>query len=169
MKRLSTALFFGAMLAGCVADPQRNIVSGMSETEVTSRFGKPVAAGRLASGEEYRDYSRQPFGFTISRVTLTPDGRVRDARNLLTEENFKNLRDGMTPEEVVAVVGPSAPSERRAYAGGTKSWMYRYRDYEVIKLLNVIFDANDRVIAHYTEWDETVYSKGDGKKGSGGK
>jgi hypothetical protein len=169
MKALWSVLLLGAALAGCASDPQRNIAAGMSESEVGSRFGKPVASGRLASGEEYWDYSRQPFGYTISRVTFTPDGRVRDVRNLLTEDNFKNLRNGMTPDEVVAVVGPSAPSERRIYGGGTRSWTYRYYDLGVTKLLNVIFDGNDRVLHHYTEWDPSVYSKGDGSRSKGGK
>jgi hypothetical protein len=119
-----------------------------------------VAEGRLPDGEAYRDYSTQPFGFTIQRETYGPDGRVRDVRNLLTEANFKNLHEGMTPQEVIAVVGPSPASEQRSYAGGTKSWSYRYRDYQVVKLLHVIFGADDRVQAFYTEWDPNVYSKG---------
>jgi outer membrane protein assembly factor BamE (lipoprotein component of BamABCDE complex) len=169
MKRLLTVTGILAALAGCAADPQRNISAGMSESEVSSQLGKPVAIGRLPSGEEYWDYSRQPFGYTISRVTFTADGRVREVRNLLTEDNFKNLRVGMTPDEVAAVVGPSAPSERRVYAGGTKSWVYRYYDLGVTKLLNVIFGADNRVLTHYTEWDPSVYSRGDGSRSKGGK
>lgn len=169
MKRLLALAGILAALAGCASDPQRNIAPGMSAAEVGSRFGKPVEVGRLPTGEEYWDYSRQPFGYTISRVTFAPDGRVRDVRNLLTEENFKNLHAGMTPQEVVAVVGPSAPSEQRVYAGGTKSWTYRYYDYGVTKLLQVIFDANDRVAHHYTEWDPSVYSKGGSSRDSRGK
>lgn len=119
-----------------------------------------VAEGRLPGGGAYRDYSTQPFGFVIERETYGPEGKVREVRNLLTEDNFKNLHNGMTPPEVVAVVGPSAASERRSYAGGTKSWSYRYKDIGVIKLLHVIYGADDRVQAFYTEWDPDVYSKG---------
>lgn len=169
LRALLAAAATGAALAGCAADPQRNIAAGMSESEVGSRFGEPAGAGRLASGEQYRDYSRQPFGYTISRVTFTAEGRVREVRNLLTEDNFKNVHAGMTADEVVAVVGPSAPSERRVYGGGTRSWTYRYYDLGVTKLLNVIFDSNDRVLHHYTEWDPSVYSKGGSGKDSRGK
>lgn len=166
MKLLAACLALVA-LAGCAADP-RNIAPGTSERDVDAAFGKPVAAGRLPGGEEYRDYSRQPFGYTISRVTFSQDGRVRDVHNLLTEDNFKNLRIGMTPDEVRAVVGPSPASEQRAYGGGTKSWSYRYRDIQVIKLLHVIYGANDRVQYWYTEWDPRVYSKGDSSRDSRG-
>ena len=151
-----------ALLAGCASDP-RYIASGMSSAEVGSRFGKPVATGRLPGGEEYWDYTTQPFGYRNERVTFTSEGRVREVRNLLTEETIRGLHAGMTPGEVLILVGPSAASEQRAYAGGTKSWSYRYDDLGVKKLLHVVFDAGDRVVYHYTEWDPNVYSKGDGK------
>jgi hypothetical protein len=169
MKLVYSALLLAA-LAGCAASPQRNISPGMTGDEVGAALGKPAATGRLPTGEEYRDYSRQPFGYSIDRVTFTADGRVREVHNLLTEGNFKNLRAGMTPDEVLAVVGPSPVSEQRAYAGGTKSWSYRYRDIEVIKLLHVIFGPDGRLQHYYTEWDPNVYSKGGSSKdGSGGR
>lgn len=164
--RLGSPLFvalFVALLAGCATDP-RFIASGMSSAEVGSRFGKPVATGRLPSGEEYWDYTTQPFGYRNERVVFSPEGRVREVHNLLTEENIKGLHAGMSGNEVAVLVGPSAPSERRSYAGGTKSWSYRYDDLGVKKLLHVIFDAGDRLVYHYTEWDPNVYSKGDGKR-----
>jgi hypothetical protein len=146
------SLLIVALLAGCAGGRQL------------------VAEGRLPDGETYRDYSTQPFGFAIERETYGPDGAVRDRRNLLSEDNFKNLHPGMTPEEVVAVVGPSPQSEQRSYAGGTKSWSYRYRDVGVIKLLHVIYGADDRLQSWYTEWDPRVYSKGgNGRDGHGGR
>jgi outer membrane protein assembly factor BamE (lipoprotein component of BamABCDE complex) len=168
MKRIWLLLFACAALAGCAAQQPRNLSAGMTTDEVSARAGKPAGTGRLPSGEEYWDYSQQPFGYRIDRVTFTPEGRVRDVRNLLTEENFKSLQAGMTPEQVVAILGPSPASEQRAYAGGTKSWTYRYRDIEVIKLLHVIFGPDDRVQTHYSEWDPRVYSKGgSGRDGNG--
>lgn len=150
-----------ALLAGCASDPRYSVSPGMTGTEVSSRVGKPVATGRLPSGEEYWDYSTQPFGYRIERVTFAPDGRVQEVRNLLTEENFKRLQQGMSAADVARLIGPSAPSEHRAYGGGTKSWSYRYDDVGVKKLLHVVFDDHDRVLYHYTEWDPSVYSKGD--------
>jgi hypothetical protein len=162
------ALAIVLALAGCASSP-RNIAPGMSQNEVDSRFGKPVAEGRLAAGELYRDYSLQPFGFTISRVTFTPDGRVHEVHNLLTEDNFKNLQVGMTPDQVASIVGPSPTAAQRAYAGGTKSWSYRYRDLEVIKLLHVIYGPDNRLQYWYTEWDPDVYSRDGRSRDSHGK
>ena len=71
----STALILCAALCGCAAEPPF--------------AGKPVKEGRLASGDAYRDYSRQPHGYF--RVTLAPDGRVAGVQDLHTEQNFRNL------------------------------------------------------------------------------
>lgn len=151
MKPLHSALIF-ATLAGCAAGGPRL-----------------VDEGRLPDGKTYRDYSTQPFGFTIERETYGADGALRDRRNLLTGDNFKNLHPGMTPDEVMAVVGPSPQSEQRSYAGGTKSWSYRYRDVGVIKLLHVIYGPDNRLQDWYTEWDPRVYSKGGNSSDSHGK
>lgn len=160
------SLFLVVLLAGCASDPRYSISPGMATSDVSARAGKPVATGRLPGGEEYWDYSTQPFGYRIDRVTFTSDGHVREVRNLLTEENLKHLQKGMTPEQVAGVVGPSAPSERSSYAGGTKSWSYRYDDGGVKKLLHVVFDSQDRLEYHYTEWDPSVYSRGGNSKDS---
>lgn len=150
MKPLHSLLVM-AMLAGCGSGRQL------------------VAEGRLPGGEAYRDYSTQPFGFRIERETYGPDGGLREVHNLLTEDNFKNLRAGMTPDQVVSLVGPSPASEQRVYGGGTKSWSYRYRDVAVIKLLHVVFAEDDRLKYWYTEWDPRVYSKDDRGRDNRGK
>jgi len=157
-------LLLYASLAGCATyDVSHLVTPGMAKGEVSALAGKPIAEGRLADSEAYWDYTRQPYGYTIYRVTFGPDERVREVRNLLTPENIRKLQAGMTQAEVSALVGAS--SEQQAYANGTRSWSYRYQDYGVIKLLHVIFDSADRVLWYYSEWDPRVYSK---KGGSGG-
>jgi hypothetical protein len=150
-----------AGLAGCATyDVSRVVTQGMAKGEVSALVGKPIAEGRLADGELYWDYTRQPYGYYIYRVTFGPDERVREVRNLLTTQNIGRLQAGMTPGEVAATVGVSPDHE--AYANGTHSWSYRYDDAGVIKLLHVIFDSGDRVQWYYSEWDPRVYSKKDG-------
>ena len=162
MKFLSLALC--TTLAGCAAyDVSRMVTPGMAQGEVDALAGKPIAEGRLADNKAYWDYTRQPYGYAIYRVTFGPDERVREVRNLLTPENIRKLQAGMTQAEVSGVVGPSA--DEQAYANGTRSWSYRYQDYGVVKLLHVIFDSGDRVLWYYSEWDPRVYSKKGGGSG----
>jgi len=129
----------------------------MTSSEVAARVGKPTTAGTLADGARYWDYSRQP-AYT-ERVVFGADDRVRELRNLLTASNFENLRAGMTPDEVVATVGPAFIFNQ--YANGTTVWTYRYKDIGVYKLLHVTFDASGRLLRYETQWDPNVYSKRD--------
>jgi outer membrane protein assembly factor BamE (lipoprotein component of BamABCDE complex) len=148
-------------------DVERTVAPGMPASDVSARLGKPIAEGRLSGNEAYWDYTREPNGYY--RVIFGPDERVREVRNLHTEENFRNLKPGMTPAEVAALIGVPPDYLKRAFGNGTKSWTYRYRDAGVAKLLHVIFDADDRLLWYYWEWDPSVYSKGGSKGESGGR
>jgi len=159
MSRALAALCITA-LAGCATDVHRAVSPGMASTEVGARIGKPTAIGKQADGTTYWDFSRQPY--YTERVTFGADDRVRDARNLLTEDNFKNLRAGMTLDEVLAVVGPAYL--RNEYANRTTVWTYRYQDVGIWKLLHVTMGGDGRMVRYETEWDPNIYSKKDGGK-----
>jgi hypothetical protein len=73
------------------------------------------------------------------------------------QEVLKRVHDGMTHAEVQEAVGPSYG--RAAYANGTSSWTYKYKDANISKLLHVIFGPDGRVARIETEWDPDVYSK----------
>ena len=129
----------------------------MTSAEVSARAGAPTITGRLPNGEAYWDYSRQPY--YTDRVTYGADERVREVRNLLAEDNFRALRPGMTPDEVVATIGPSYIWNR--YGNGTTVWTYRFHDIGIAKLLHVVFDPQGRMERYAVEWDPNVYSKKD--------
>jgi hypothetical protein len=154
------AVLCSALLFGCAADVHRAVAPGMASTEVGSRVGKPTAIGKLADGSVYWDYSRQPY--YTDRVTFGPDDRVREVRNLLTEENYQNLRPGITLDQVVATLGPSYIGNM--YANGTTVWTYRYQDVGIWKLLHVTMDPSGRMLRYEIEWDPNIYSKKDGGK-----
>ena len=167
MSATTSAIVLAATLAlgACAVDRVPQLAApGMAASEVAARIGKPIAQGQLAGGESYWDYSVQPMGYYNYRVTFGADERVRDVRNLLTQQNIARLEPGMTRAQVAEIVGPSLHPDR--YANGTTSWSYRYDDVGVIKLLHVIFDPNDRVQWTYSEWDPRIYSKkGGGRSG----
>jgi outer membrane protein assembly factor BamE (lipoprotein component of BamABCDE complex) len=161
----TSLLLVCAALAACATLDLQRLAPGTPESEVAARLGKPVAEGRLASGEDYWDYTLQPYGYANYRVTFGPDHRVREVRNLLTPENFRNLREGMSRAEVAALLGLTP--DVQSYGNRTTSWSYRYDDLGVIKLMHVIFEPGDRVQMFYSEWDPRIYSKdGRGKSGS---
>ncbi|MBV9361125.1 MAG: hypothetical protein JO292_07010, partial [Betaproteobacteria bacterium] len=153
MKPAALALIV-ATLAGCAStgDVYRDVTPGMASNEVVAHAGKPTTVGKLVDGGAYWDYSRQPY--YTSRVSFGADDRVRDVRNLLTEQNFENLQPGMTLQEVVGVVGPAFIVNR--YGNGTTVWTYRYYD-GVYKLLHATFDDSGHLLRYQTEWNPDVY------------
>ena len=163
MTSRSIAFAVALVLGGCAVDRLPALVEpGASATDVQARMGKPIEQGVLPNGETYWDYTLQPMGYHNYRLSFAPDQRVQAVRDLLTEENMTRLAPGMSRAQVLDIVGPSRRPQQ--YADGTTSLSWRYEDYGVIKLLHVIFDASDRVLWSYTEWDPSVYSK----KGGGG-
>jgi outer membrane protein assembly factor BamE (lipoprotein component of BamABCDE complex) len=149
------------LLAGCATvDVHRVVAPGMASAEVAAAAGEPSAVGKLADGNAYWDYSRQPY--YTDRVTFGPDERVVEVRNILTEQNFESLQAGMTLEQVVATVGPAYVYNK--YANGTTVWTYRYQDVGIYKLLHVAMGPDGRMVRYDTEWNPDVYSK----KGRGG-
>src|SRR5919198_2967983 len=146
------------IIAACAADRLPSLVTpGASATDVEARMGKPIAQGLLPNGERYWDYTLQPLGYHNYRVTFAPDEHVQAVQDLLTNDNIARLAPGMSRPQVLDIVGPSRYAEQ--YANGTTSLTWRYMDYGVIKLLHVIFDASDRVLWSYSEWDPRIYSK----------
>jgi hypothetical protein len=79
------------------------------------------------------------------------------ARPLRDQEAVKRVNPGMTAGEVQAAIGPSY--RLAAYADGTSSWTYKYKDANIAKLLHVIYGPDGRVRRTETEWDPDVYSK----------
>jgi hypothetical protein len=108
----------------------------------------------------YWDYTRDPYGYY--RVTFGPDERVREVRDLHTEQNFRRIQPGMTAAQVVDIAGVPSPYLKEGYGNGTRSWTYRYDDASISKLLHVIFDPSEHVLWSYSEWDPNIYSKKSG-------
>ena len=158
----ATAVAAAALLCGCasIGDVHQQVTTGMASGEVTARAGKPTIVGKLADGGAYWDYSRQPY--YTSRVSFGPDDRVREVRNILTEDNFEKLQPGMTLQEVVAIVGPAFIVNK--YGNDTTVWTYRYYD-GVYKLLHTTFDKSGRLLRYQIEWNPDIYSKGGNRKG----
>ena len=77
---------------------------------------------------------------------------------LLHGQVEEKLHAGMTAAEVEQALGVRS-YRKAAYANGTSSWTYKYRDYNVAKLLHVTFGPDGRVLRTESEWDPDVYSK----------
>ena len=101
MRPALAALAVASLLSACAAPP----TVGSRESDVRAYYGTPVGERAAPDGGKILDYSRAPLGHENYRVTLGKDGTVRSVRNLLTEENFVNVKAGMTKAEVQETLG----------------------------------------------------------------
>ena len=90
--------------------------------------------------------------FVLLAVTACAAGPRRD------QEVLKLVHEGMTRAEVEQAVGIHS-YRQAAYANGTSSWTYKYKDANISKLLHLTFGSDGRVQRIETEWDPDVYSK----------
>jgi outer membrane protein assembly factor BamE (lipoprotein component of BamABCDE complex) len=144
------------VVAGCAARIDSTVRPGMSQADVTRVGGKPFSEGRLPSGESYWDYTLQPSGYYTFRVRFGPDGTVRDVRNLMTQQNFVNLKPGMTEAEVVGVLGPARMRER--YWLGTYSISYRFMEAATFMMMTAEFTPDGHLTTFHWQPDQAIYS-----------
>jgi hypothetical protein len=120
---------FTALLFGCAGNPFAgyDIPRGTSRDAVIARMGQPSRVVRLPSGERLQ-YSLQPVGQYAWIVDLDATGKVVQAGQVLTADNFYRIEPGKwTREDVEREFG------RPAWIDRVSSWSgpimtYRWRD-----------------------------------------
>jgi len=111
-------------LTGCAAPYA--FAPGTPRDAVLQQAGAPTRVVRTPQGERLQ-YSYQPFGFEAWMVDLDPTGRVIDAYQALTEQNFNRIQPGWTGQDVEREFGPPGHVDRVSSWRGPV-WTYRWRD-----------------------------------------
>ena len=126
--RVASALLAAGALAGlaaCTGYAPRHLPAGATLAEVTAQLGPATGRYPGPGGSELLEFARGPYGKHTYRVSMDANGRVTSWEQVLTEERFNLVRDGMPVDQVLALVG--RPSERRSggWQGG-EVWSWRY-------------------------------------------
>jgi hypothetical protein len=120
-----------ALLFGCAGNPFNgyDIAAGTPREAVLTRMGQPSRVVRLPAGERLQ-YSLQPVGQYAWMVDLDANGKVLQARQVLTANDFNRIEAGKwTREDVEREFG------RPAWVDAVASWngpimTYRWRDLQ---------------------------------------
>lgn len=123
MKPVIGVLLVAALLSGCAA----NIRSDATPGEVTAALGSPKDVFTLKDGSSSWEYPTSPLGLTTTLVRFDAKGNMMYVSQVLTDENFHRIQNGMNEEAVRATIGPpwrKMPFERQQQT----SWDYLYRD-----------------------------------------
>ena len=137
-------------LVGC--DPQRiaELEEGVAtETDVSKRFGEPLAVWDGAGGARVLEYSRQPEGHKNYMITIGPDGKMTALRQVLAPHIFAKIEPGMPMETVRRMLGK--PMKMTPYEL-KNVWHYDWRYMDGpngsdAKIFTVVFNSDLKVLS----------------------
>lgn len=114
-----------AFLAGCQTYGPSERFIGLSREEVITQMGKPYPAPPNLSQAQRLDFPRGPFGKHTYSLQFDADGKVISYKQLLTEENFRQITPGMDVSEVIERIGMSRDTFKIGRGRGYV-WNFRY-------------------------------------------
>jgi len=131
-------LSLSILAAGCASF--QSITPGAPASEVSALVGAPTSVWTNPDGSEVWEYPQGPLGTKTYMVTLGPDHRVRDVRQVLEESTISKLRVGMSRDQVRRMIGKPRDV---AFSDRTDEeiWSWVYREWGARKMeLDVRFD-----------------------------
>lgn len=152
MRSLSASLMLAAaVVAGCSiagGPPWASygpgpLKAGDTEAAVLTRMGLPSARVALAEGQRLV-YSRGPFGRHTWLVDIGPDSRARSITQTLTPERFAAVKPGMSSQELLNWLGPTAEMRRLAIED-RRLWFWRFETNDCVWFA-VTLDREGRVL-----------------------
>ena len=134
-----------ATLAGCANFTE--VAPGSMLTDVEASFGRHNHECPLPDGGKRVIWATQPHGQYAWATNVSPTGQIDKIVPILTDEYFKKLHVGMTPDELLCTYGPPALIEPTGLGEMRRTvWSYRYRQSGVWNsLMHVYINDNDQV------------------------
>lgn len=97
-----------------------------------------------ADGSLQLAYPRGPSGNHTYMVRIGPDGKLQSIRNVLEPDSFARIRQGMTKDQVLRILGPSEPSRTVYFKARDElvwDWLYQISLGGDAAHFLVLFDA----------------------------
>jgi hypothetical protein len=124
VRRAACLLLPVALLAACATLSTALVKPGQSEAEMVAVMGQPTGRYALAGGVQRVEYAKGPYGKVTYMVELDGDGRVKSVEQVLSPQNFAKVRNGMSSQELLQLLG--RPSDRARERGDRETWSWRY-------------------------------------------
>ena len=134
------------LLPGCDSVKLEKLKPGVT-TMVQAReiMGSPTMEWLDSDGSATWEYPRTPAGVVNYMIDFGPDKILRQVRQVLTEENFAKVREGMTREQIRRLLGQPAQEQyfqlKKEYVWDWKTKSENSYDY----FFDVYFDEAGRV------------------------
>lgn len=141
------------LLQGCDSVKLEKLKPGVT-TMVQAReiMGSPTMEWLDSDGSATWEYPRTPAGVVNYMIDFGPDKVLREVRQVLTEENFARVKEGMPREQIRRLLGQPASEQyfslKREYVWVWKTKSENSYDY----FFDVYFDERGHVTrtgSHY--------------------
>ena len=113
-----------------------------TEGDVRAVMGQPETVREESDGSRVLEYPKGPMGHRTWFFVIGKDGKLTDYRQVLTEENFSNIKPGMSTDAVRRMLGkPRTVSQLKLKNEEVWDWVYLQPDNKT-RLFNVHFDMS---------------------------
>lgn len=137
------------LISACASYSGSNLKPGVTTLlEVVASMGEPALVWKNPDGSEQLAYPRGPAGTQTFMAYVGPDGKLQRLEGVLNMTHFAKIRSGMSKEEVLRILGPSAPLETRTYSNSnTLAWSWLFCDSSSLQdFFDVMFDATTGLV-----------------------
>jgi hypothetical protein len=121
----SALLIVGVALQGCASYSPDSLAPRATLADATAKLGKPTAQYALAGGAKRLEFARGPFGLHTYMLDFDASGLLVKSTQVLYEENFATIKDGMSRDDVLLALGRPA-HEYGVWSGNKTMWAYRF-------------------------------------------
>ena len=115
MGRLLAGTLIGLLtilLPACDSVSLEKLKPGLTTMQQTQEImGPPAMEWQDADGSVTWEYPRMPNGIVNYMIDFGPDQVLKEVRQVLTEENFARVKDGMSREQVRRLLGKPASEQ----------------------------------------------------------
>jgi len=137
------------LLSACGAYLGYGLKPGEDQMErVVQVLGQPAMRWQNEDGSLQLAFPRGPAGIHTYMVTIAANGKLQQIENVLDEKHFASVRPGMTPDEVLRIIGPSYPNWTTYFETRDELvWEWRYCDaWGEAARFNVLFDNASKTV-----------------------
>lgn len=165
--KATIALIFSLLIAGCASYDGYPLKPGVSSVDdIVQQMGPPAMRWQEKDGSQLFAYPRGPNGFHTYMLQIDARGILASRQNFLEPKHFARIREGMTKDEVLRVLGPSWPGWTQYFAARDELvWDWRWcDDYGEPARFYVLFDGTSgkvRSTTSLTERQAVSFGRGD--------
>jgi hypothetical protein len=126
--RQALCLWPALLLSACAVMAPPLAQPGQSEAQMLATMGTPTGRYPMAGGAQRVEYATGPFGRFTWMVDLDAAGRVSAVQQVLTRQNFAQVRHNMSRDEVLRLLG--RPADKAGEYMNRQTWSWRFETYE---------------------------------------